>query len=163
MGRSSLGIYLHFVVEEIEKRTIYHSDNSPVWQDSCVEFFVALPSEEEYFNFEFNSLGYCLAAKRKSREEFVLFSPEQLALIKRCPGSTNAYPEKAVQVWSLTVYIPFVLLGLDCTCLPKVLNANFYKCCSSCTQKHYLSWSPVHSVKPDFHRPQDFGVLLLEK
>ncbi|MDD4361684.1 MAG: carbohydrate-binding family 9-like protein [Bacteroidales bacterium] len=165
LGRSSSGIYLHYVVEEKEKRTSHHSDNAPVWQDSCVEFFVALPSEEEYFNFEFNSLGYCLAARRKSREEYVLFSPEQLALIERIPGSASICPEvagKSAQSWSLIVYIPFILLGLDCKRLPSVLKANFYKCCSACTEKHYLSWSPVHSEKPDFHRPQDFGLLLVQ-
>ncbi|MFA6589448.1 MAG: carbohydrate-binding family 9-like protein [Bacteroidales bacterium] len=190
LGRSSSGIYLHFEVEEKEKRTSHFSDNAPVWQDSCVEFFVALPSEEEYLNFEFNSLGYCLAARRKSREEYVLFSSEQLALIERIPGSADicreAGPEsspglmmlkpeagdkpadirtkakgKPAQAWSLTIYLPFVLLGLDCECLPPVLKANFYKCCSACSEKHYLSWSPVHSEKPDFHRPQDFGHLLI--
>ena len=164
LGRSSSGIYLHFEVEEKEKRTSHFSDNAPVWQDSCVEFFVALPSEEEYLNFEFNSLGYCLAARRKSREEYILFSSEQLALIERVPGPADNCPEasgKPAQAWSLTIYLPFVLLGLDCECLPPVLKANFYKCCSACSEKHYLSWSPVHSEKPDFHRPQDFGHLLI--
>lgn len=85
LGRSESGIYLHFVVEEIEKRINHHCDNAPVWEDSCVEFFVALPSGKRYYNFEFNSLGYCLAARRKSREDYVLFGPEQLALIKRSP------------------------------------------------------------------------------
>ncbi len=169
LGRSSSGIYLHFSVEEIEKRTSHYNDNAPIWQDSCVEFFVALPSEGAYFNFEFNSLGFCLASRRKSREEYALFGPEQLALIKRCPRNENACPaelspeagDRPAQSWSLTVYIPFMLLGLDYRCLPSVLKANFYKCCSACSEKHYLSWSPVHSAKPDFHRPEDFGLLVL--
>ena len=223
LGRSESGIYLHFVVEEKEKRIIHHCDNAPVWEDSCVEFFVALPSGNHYYNFEFNSLGYCLAARRKSREDYVLFGPEQLALIKRSPGGESFSPDavvagsakqqvfkpaiadktaelfpevddkpaglirgtsdepaeffperadkpsglfpravdKPVQAWSLTVYIPFRLLGLDCESLPSVLKANFYKCCSACSEKHYLSWSPVRSAKPDFHRPEDFGFLFV--
>jgi len=190
LGRSESGIYLHFVVEEIEKRINHHCDNAPVWEDSCVEFFVALPSENHYYNFEFNSLGCCLAARRKSREDYVLFGHEQLALIKRCPGGESVSPDAVVAgsakqqvfkpgiadktaglfpkgvgkpglVWSLTVYIPFRLLGIDCESLPSVLKANFYKCCSACSEKHYLSWSPVHSAKPDFHRPEDFGFLFV--
>ncbi len=223
LGRSESGIYLHFVVEEIEKRINHHCDNAPVWEDSCVEFFVALPSENHYYNFEFNSLGCCLAARRKSREDYVLFGHEQLALIKRCPGGESVSPDAVVAgsakqqvfkpgiadktaelfpeagdkpaelihgtsdetaeffperadktaglfpegvgkpglVWSLTVYIPFRLLGVNCKSLPSVLRANFYKCCSACSEKHYLSWSPVHSAKPDFHRPEDFGFLFI--
>jgi hypothetical protein len=212
LGRSESGIYLHFVVEEIEKRINHHCDNAPVWEDSCVEFFVALPSGKRYYNFEFNSLGYCLAARRKSREDYVLFGPEQLALIKRSPRGESVSPDAVVAgsakqqvfkpgiadktaelihgtsdetaeffperadktaglfpkcvgkpglVWSLTVYIPFRLLGVNCKSLPSVLRANFYKCCSACSEKHYLSWSPVHSAKPDFHRPEDFGFLFV--
>lgn len=166
MGRSNTALYLHYLIEEKEIRVSYHYDNAPVWEDSCVEFFVAHPENSLYMNFEFNSLGYCLAAKRKNREDFVLFSTDQLAGIKRfeenklslLPGSQGND-----LTWSLTICIPFDILSLDCSRMPAELRANFYKCCSACAEKHYLSWSPVHSAKPDFHRPEDFGLLLLKE
>ena len=37
------------------------------------------------------------------------------------------------------------------------LRANVYKCGDLTAREHYLSWNPVNSRTPDFHRPQDFG------
>ena len=53
-------------------------DNGPVWEDSCCEFFVADPKDGTYYNFEMNCIGTVLASKRKSRDEFTLFTEEQL-------------------------------------------------------------------------------------
>ena len=39
------------------------------------------------------------------------------------------------------------------------MRANFYKCGDKTLQPHFLSWSPIHSEKPDFHRPEDFGII----
>ena len=54
------------------------TDNSPVWQDSCVEFFVQIPGEKYYYNFEFNCIGTALAARRTSRSDAEHFSPEKM-------------------------------------------------------------------------------------
>jgi hypothetical protein len=40
-----------------------------------------------------------------------------------------------------------------------VSNANFYKCGDDTSKRHYLSWNPVKTAKPDFHRPEYFGIL----
>ena len=40
-----------------------------------------------------------------------------------------------------------------------VLKANFYKCGDKLSVPHYLSWNPVTTEKPDFHRPEYFGLL----
>jgi hypothetical protein len=42
------------------------------------------------------------------------------------------------------------------------LRANVYKCGDKTDHKHYLSWNPVNSEKPDFHRPEDFGRMIFE-
>ena len=39
------------------------------------------------------------------------------------------------------------------------MYGNFFKCGDLTEQAHYLSWNPVTSEQPDFHRPQDFGLL----
>ena len=38
-------------------------------------------------------------------------------------------------------------------------RANFYKCGDNTTKKHYLTWNPVKTKNPDFHRPEYFGLL----
>ncbi|MBR5570284.1 MAG: hypothetical protein IKW10_05250 [Oscillospiraceae bacterium] len=46
--------------------------------------------------------------------------------------------------------------------LPDVgIRANCYKCGDLTPKPHYLSWNPVTSPNPDFHRPQDFGLMTL--
>lgn len=59
--------------------------------------------------------------------------------------------------WNLLVAIPFELIGLDGNNLPEKLYANFYKCADGTSLPHYLSWSPIETEKPDFHRPDFFG------
>ena len=44
----------------------------------------------------------------------------------------------------------------------KIIRANFYKCGDLTPQEHYLSWNPMTSETPAFHRPCDFGLLTFE-
>ena len=39
----------------------------------------------------------------------------------------------------------------------KTFRANFYKCGDKLTVPHYVTWSPVETVKPDYHQPEYFG------
>lgn len=41
------------------------------------------------------------------------------------------------------------------------LRGNFYKCGDATVQPHYLAWNPVTSETPAFHRPEDFGEIVL--
>ena len=41
----------------------------------------------------------------------------------------------------------------------KTIRANFYKCGDKLTVPHYLTWSTVGTPKPDFHRPEFFGMV----
>lgn len=41
------------------------------------------------------------------------------------------------------------------------MKANFYKCGDGLTVPHYLSWSPIVTEKPDFHRPEFFNQIKL--
>jgi hypothetical protein len=43
-----------------------------------------------------------------------------------------------------------------------VIRANCYKCGDLTEKEHYLSWNPVDHPTPDFHRPCDFGAMILE-
>ena len=63
--------------------------------------------------------------------------------------------------WRVTLLIPFHLIGVDPEALPEKLRANFYKCGDCTAHPHFLSWSPIDTPNPDFHRPDFFGELLL--
>ena len=161
IARSVKYLYINYFVRGNCLLAINDKDNAPVWQDSCVEFFAQVPGQKEYYNFEFNCIGTALAAKRESRDVFTHFSPEQMKQIKRCASAGNK-PFQEMQgifAWELLVAIPFSLIGLDGSNLPEMINANFYKCADNSSLPHYLSWSPIETENPDFHRPEYFGEL----
>jgi hypothetical protein len=63
--------------------------------------------------------------------------------------------------WEMVVVIPSSIFTYDegLSFSKLVSNANFYKCGDDTTKRHYLSWNPVKTPKPDFHRPEYFGIL----
>ncbi len=138
-------------------------DNGNTWEDSCCEFFVTHPFDGTYYNFELNCIGTLLAAKRTSRTEKVMFTPDQLAQVTRF----TSFPHQAVESsgkifsWTAALLIPFRLIGIDPAALPVSLRGNFYKCGDKTAHPHYLSWNPIKTPKPDFHRPEFFGELLI--
>lgn len=139
-------------------------NNASVWDDSCVETFIKDPVSEGYYNFEVNCIGTKLAAHRLSRTDFELFEEEKIAKV-RCiaslPHQQIDMRNAADSQWVIGLMIPFSILGLDRA--PESLRGNFYKCGDKCDQTHYLSWSPIGLPEPNFHCPDFFGKLNLEK
>lgn len=158
-------IYINYYVQGNYLLAINSRDNGPVFEDSCVEFFVQIPGDKEYYNFEFNCIGTALAAKRESRDVFRYFDTEQMKTIKRfSPLGSRPFQEmQGMFSWELLVAIPFDLLGLDGENLPEKLNVNFYKCADASSLPHYLTWNKVETEMPDFHRPEYFGELFFHK
>ncbi|GHT48803.1 hypothetical protein AGMMS49982_00820 [Bacteroidia bacterium] len=156
-------LYLLYDVQEEAVKAVNTGYQSPVWQDSCVEFFLQTPDREEntYRNFEFNCIGGVLASVRHSRSDYQSFSDEemrQLVVHTSLPKQPITTP-KACQ-WQLLAEIPFALLGMpDKNPTGRKLRANFYKCGDETPKPHYLSWNPVKTLAPDFHRPEFFGAL----
>lgn len=64
IARDKECLYINYFVKGNYLRAVNSTDNSPVWEDSCVEFFVQIPGEKYYYNFEFNCIGTALAARR---------------------------------------------------------------------------------------------------
>src|SRR5256885_2355399 len=62
-------ILLKYFVREKTIRAAHHTDNEPVYEDSCVEFFISLGRDDAYYNFEFNCEGVCLFGFGKNRSE----------------------------------------------------------------------------------------------
>ena len=69
---------------------------------------------------------------------------------------------EGIFAWELLAVIPFDLIGVDPIRLPEKIYANFYKCADATALPHYLSWSPIDTPAPDFHRPEFFGELYLK-
>ena len=154
-------IFIRFEVSEPQVRAVNTGYHSPVWEDSCVEFFFSVKGDgDRYYNFEFNAIGTILAAYGKDRHNRTPLSGDLLDRIVTRP-SLGRKPlgiiEGPVQ-WELQVSIPREVL----THTP--LNdlsgtdgyANFYKCGDKLDHPHYLSWNPALTETPDFHTPRYF-------
>lgn len=162
LAHDGRAVLVRFDVVEDNPRAVTTCNNGPVWEDSCVEFFVRVPGSPYYFNFETNCIGTGLAAKRLSREEFTHFDDARMAqVIRRSSLPAEPVDIRAKTAWSLELEVPFSLICEDGG-VPEKLLANFYKCGDKTAVPHFLSWSPVRTPKPDFHRPEYFGELILE-
>jgi hypothetical protein len=51
IAHSDDALALLFEIEEEHLRAVTLDENGPVWEDSCVEFFVENPAGEGYYNF----------------------------------------------------------------------------------------------------------------
>lgn len=156
-------IYLKYYVQEQYVMAQKKTSNESVCEDSCVEFFVSPESDGIYYNFEFNPIGTCLVGKGHGRSDSKVIDPEYISKIRRLStmGSVPFDEKIGDQKWELTVAIPLeAFAGKDIESLSgKVFKANFYKCGDKLTKPHYLTWNPVGTENPDYHRPEYFGTL----
>ena len=153
-------LWLHYIVRNDFIRAVCLKDQEPVWQDSCVEFFVK--QGEEYRNFEFNSIGVCLSALGSDRHARKPLDEANLGRILRWSSlKVESLPESSqLSDWSLTVAIPLELIGLNAG---DTFRANFYKCGDETKVPHYISWAAIKTPSPDYHRPEFFSLLELER
>ena len=161
MAYSEKSIAVMFEVTEEHVKAVALEDNGPVWEDSCVEFFVLGPDGKHYTNFEMNCAGTMLAALRTSRHDPSAFTPEQFAKIRRItslPHERIDSPGERQSWWAIEV-IPFESMGY--AEVPSSIRANLYKCGDKCEKAHFLSWSPIGLPSPDFHCPDFFGTIEL--
>ena len=157
IGYTEEALLVRYEVEEAHTKAICTTANGPVWEDSCVELFIANPKGEGYFNFEINCVGTLLAAFRQSRTDAEHFSEEKLSKIRRF----GSIPHDVIdsrgegQRWWMVVIVPFSVLGLERA--PESLRLNLYKCGDKCDDMHFLSWNPIKLEQPNFHCPEFFG------
>lgn len=158
LGHAGSSLFLHYVVRKDYVRAVNRNDQEPVYEDSCVEFF--LQENENYRNFEFNALGVCLSAVGAERKSRRRLQPEELALIRRNASlhPDTLPPDDVLSDWNLTVEIPFSMIGLE---RGKRFRGNFYKCGDKTLIPHFVSWAPIKILKPDFHRPEFFAEIVI--
>lgn len=152
----------YYVTEEWFKAEKTES-NQEVYEDSCVEFFVSPGDDGRYYNFEFNGIGTCLMGTGTGRENLSRVDPRIISRIRRLTsaGSEPVREKNGKFSWTITVAIPLnVFIHHRITDLKgKILRANFYKCGDKLSVPHFLTWNPVKTDKPDYHRPEYFGAL----
>ena len=163
VARTKDALVVDFRVSGLDLRAQNTEDNSRQWEDSCVEVFIQDPEKADYYNFEINALGKVLACYGPVREGRTRRPEEQMKKILRF-GHLEGGPldKEGVQTWRVGVVIPFEFIGVDPQNLPHSIRANFYKCGDKTAHPHYVSWSPIDTPKPDFHRPDFFGELILK-
>ena len=66
-------IFLKYYITEEAVRAAAGNINGNVWEDSCVEFFIAF-DEKGYYNIEMNCIGTILVGFGKDKNDRVLLS-----------------------------------------------------------------------------------------
>lgn len=145
------------------------ADNDRVWEDSCCEMFIRFEGEEEYYNLEASCNGRILLGWRRSREDCTHAPEAVLKSIVR-KGSLPlgvTFSERHLPVlgdgpsWTLELEIPvsaFWKSGLKSFDGVHAFG-NFYKCGDALSRPHYVSWAPIQTPAPDYHRPEFFKEL----
>ena len=165
-------IYVDFFTRCNYLRAVNYKNNSPVSQDSCVEFFVRPAVGLGYINFEFNASGILLAQHITDR--------------RRRPGTDDARPLTEEEIAGIRIYhslpdrvepeipeetryevgffLPFELFEkIQHAPIPvsgTVWRGNVYKCGDQTSHPHWASWRPVRRV--NFHEPDCFDILEFE-
>ena len=156
-------IVLQFRVSEPTVRAAATADNGRVWEDSCVEFFMQIPGADGYFNMECNCAGTLLVAYGPDKNRRTHLPAEELLKVDRhATLGREPFGEKpAPEVWEVSLVLPSALFGADNLTGMKP-RGNFYKCGDLLATPHFLSWNPVGTPAPDFHRPEFFGEICFQ-
>lgn len=169
---SPVGLHGFFRVRDRFVRCIHTGFQEPVYQDSCVEFFVKPRAGKGYFNFEFNCGGAMLASYivdparvEGGFKDFTRLTPAQgsrVSIYHSLPPVVE--PEITEEItWFIEFAIPFSLLEEYAGPLGRVAGqtwaANFHKCGDNTSQPHWAAWAAVDEL--NFHLPRCFGRILL--
>jgi hypothetical protein len=161
LAYSDKEIFLKYYVTENWFKAEKTETNQMVCEDSCVEFFVSPENDGIYYNIEFNGIGTCLMGSGKGRADSKRANPEIISGIRRMTsaGSSPVMEKEGKFEWSITAAIPLsVFFHHKIGSLKgKTFRANFYKCGDMLKVPHYVTWNPIVTEKPDYHRPEYFG------
>ncbi len=156
IAHNSKAILLKYYVNEQAIRAMYNKFNDPVYEDSCVEFFVAFDGDQSYYNLEFNCVGTPRIEYGPGRINRTFISPKLLEDIRFHVNMQNHTPGGIF--WSMMLYLPKTLFSFHPELELEQVNArvNFYKCGDALPDPHFLCWSNIEATNPNFHLPAFF-------
>ena len=156
-------VFLNYHVNESDIKAVCDEDNGRVWEDSCVEFFVSF-NEESYINIECNCIGKILIGKGAVNTKRIHLQESILKTVDRWSSVGYNPVEGLSGEWEVSLIIPKEIFHpeLKNTFNKLEANGNFYKCGDRLQTPHFVSWNPVYTEKPSFHRPDFFGKLIFE-
>lgn len=126
-------------------------------KDSCLEFFfIPFPEKDSrYLNVEVNPVCAVCSATGEGRHNRVRITEHVNGMVI----NTKVHPD----VWAVSYNIPMehikALYG-DVLSEGCAMKGNFYTC-SEDIHPHFATWNYVVAPKPDFHRPECFGDIVL--
>ena len=163
IAHNSEAILLNYRINESDVKAVFDCDNGRVWEDSCVEFFISF-NEESYYNIECNCIGKLLIAKGSGRERRVFLPEVLLKNVGRWSSLGELPIENHSGDWEISLVVPKEIFYQEKinTFTSVKAKGNFYKCGDCLQTPHFLSWNPIQSETPDFHRPDFFGQLQFE-
>jgi hypothetical protein len=164
-------LYVIFRVDDNYIKAVNTEYDSSVCVDSCVEFFFAPSNDisQGYFNAEINCCGTLLLRHQKSRgiEQMTINSADAKKFEIFSTFKSKVEPEiTQPRQWLIEYKIPYEVLKTYAPFTKPAAGVgwrgNFYKCADNTSKPHWLTWNKVELSKPDFHRPEFFGVLEFE-
>lgn len=154
------GFIMHITVWEQNPKRKEKEHQAAVHKDSCVEWFVNFAPKicDRYFNFEVNANGAMRVAFRKDRYDLTLLPVEDISML-------NIKTIIHEQTWEVCYHVPFALIQKY---IPRyqyeqgmTIRTNFYKCGDETDFPHFGIWHEYPLNEPDFHRPELFGIVVL--
>ena len=151
-------LYVHQIAIEKDIRAVNTEPMSPVYEDSCMEFFFMISGDRNYFNCEINPNG-CLN---------IQYGPEKSDRINIIREDAAEYfdihTDRTADGWEAYYRIPlgFIRLFDKDFSFSGSMTGNMYKCGNKTVNRHYLSWTQIDLDSPNFHCPEFFGTLRFE-
>lgn len=169
-------LHVIFRVSDSYIRAVTVDFCGPVYEDSCVEFFVKPLPGAGYFNIEMNCVGAFLLYHIRNHErtkdgfaDYTKVSPEDVTgmeVATSLPKGVIIDPEITEPLtWCVQYSVPFSLFSkyMGKHFIPgdgKKLMGNLYKCGDKTSHPHWGSWSKVGG-EMNFHQPEYFGDFIL--
>lgn len=159
-------ILIHFRVTE--KRTLgtMEMDLDGVYKESCCELFCMKEGDSQYYNIESNCIGSILMECGSGRAGRFTSTAENLRQIERWASlgrKSVGYIDNETH-WELALVVPSTVFWKHSygSFAGKTFLANVYNCVGSGDDRQYVTWHPVISSGPDFHRPEFFRRIYFE-
>ncbi len=163
MAYTEKALLLHYRVCEQSVRARYGKDNEAVWTDSCVECFFQPEEGGDYYNIECNCAGTLLVGVGKDRRHRERIDLSLIRKVQRWASlGTEPFEERPEMCcWEVALAIPPAVFVRhpELVFAGRTFRGNFYKCGDGLKTPHFLSWNPIETENPDFHRPEFFGEL----